>query len=114
MRLKTYLALMEEEGDLTCNLNSTQWLIVRDLQVTLKPFMIVQKLLEGQSYATISLIPYLVYKVRKNLETLRDSPTSSPHVLSIVARMLVKLEGIFGTGVEGTVAAADLPEGPRR
>ena len=112
MRLKTYLALMEEEGDLTCNLNPTQWLIVRDLQVTLKPFMIVQKLLEGQSYATISLIPYLVYKVRKNLETLRDSPTSSPHVLSIVARMLVKLEEIFGTGVEGTVAAADLLEGP--
>jgi hypothetical protein len=90
MRLKTYLALMEEEGDLTCNLNPTQWLIVRDLQVTLKPFMIAQKLLEGQSYATISLIPYLVYKVRKNLEALRDSPASSPHVMSIATRMLVK------------------------
>jgi hypothetical protein len=114
MRLKTYLALMEEEGDLTCNLNPTQWLIVRDLQAALKPFMIAQKLLEGQSYTTISLIPYLVYKVRKNLEALRDSPASSPHVLSIATRMLVKLEEIFGNGVEGTVAAADLPEGPRR
>ncbi len=75
--------------------------------------MIVQKLLEGQSYATISLIPYLVYKVRKNLEALRDSPASSPHVMSIATRMLVKLEEIF-SGVEGTVAAAELPEGTRR
>ena len=58
MRLKTYLALMEEEGDLTCNLNPTQWLIVRDLQAALKPFMIAQKLLEGHSYATICLIQY--------------------------------------------------------
>ncbi len=114
MRLKTYLALMEEEGDLPCNLHPMRWLIVRDLQAALKPFMIAQKLLEGQSYTTISLIPYLVYKVRKNLEALRDSPASSPHVLSIATRMLVKLEEIFGSGVEGTVAAADLPEGPQR
>jgi hypothetical protein len=74
--------------------------------------MLAQKLLEGQSYATISLIPYLVYNVRKNLEALRDSPTSSAHVLSIATRMVVKSEEIFGSGVEGTVAAADLPEGP--
>jgi hypothetical protein len=35
-------------------------------------------------------------------------------VLSIATWTLVKLEEIFGSGVEGTVAAADLPEGPRR
>jgi hypothetical protein len=52
------------------------------------------------------------YKVRKNLEALQDSPASSPHVMSIATMMLVKLEEIFGSGVEGTVAAADLPEVP--
>jgi len=76
--------------------------------------MIAQKLLEGQSYATISLIPYLVYKVRKNLETRIDSPNSSPHVLSITTRMAHKLEEIFGSGVEGAVAHHILPKGPRR
>ncbi len=78
LHLKIYLPLMEEEGDLTCNLNPTQWLIVGDLQATLKPFVLAQKLLEGQSYATISLIPYLAFKVKKNLEALRDSSTFSP------------------------------------
>lgn len=112
LRLKNYLALMEEEGDLTCNLSADQWQIVADLQATLKPFMLAQKLLEGEAYATISLIPYLIYKVRKNLETLRDSPASSAHVLSIVTKMLHKLEEIFGSGSEGTVAAVNPAEGP--
>ncbi len=112
LRLKIYLALMEEEGDLTCNLSADQWQIVADLQATLKPFMLAQKLLEGEAYATSSLIPYLIYKVRKNLETLRDSPASSAHVLSIVTKMLHKLEAIFGSGTEGTVAAVNLAEGP--
>jgi hypothetical protein len=65
--LKVYLALMEEEGDLKCNLSHRQWTIVSDLQKTLQPFMLAQRLLEGEAYTTISLIPYLIYKVRKNL-----------------------------------------------
>ena len=76
--------------------------------------MLAQKLLEGEAYITISLIPYLIYKVRKNLETLRDSPESSAHVLSIVAKMLQKIEEIFGSGTEGTVAAVNLAEGPSK
>ena len=114
LRLKNYLALLEEEGDLTCNLSVDQWLIVADLHSTLKPFMLAQRLLEGEAYVTISLIPYIIYKVRKNLDTLRDSPTSSAHVLSVVTKMRQKLEEIFGTGEEGTVANDTLEEGPRR
>jgi hypothetical protein len=76
--------------------------------------MLAQKLLEGEAYATISLIPYLIYKVRKNLVTIRESPASSAHVLSIVTTMLKKLEEIFGSGEEGTVASVNLAEGPRR
>jgi hypothetical protein len=97
-----------------CNLSEAQRKIVEDLQTVLKPFMIAQKLLEGQSYATISLIPFLIFKVRKNLHELQDSPHSSPHVLSISRQMAHKLEDIFGSGVEGTVANEILPEGPRR
>jgi hypothetical protein len=76
--------------------------------------MVAQKLLEGQAYVTISLIPYIIYKVRSNLTALRNSPDSSPHVLSIAFRMLEKMEELFGSGAEGTVAANVLPLGPRR
>jgi len=64
LRLKMYLCLRENEGDLTCNLTDSQWCIVLDLHILLKPFMIAQRLLEGQSYVTISLVPYMVYKIR--------------------------------------------------
>jgi hypothetical protein len=113
LRLKVYLALMEEEGDLKCNLSHRQWTIVLDLQKTLQSFMLAQRrLLEGEAYAIISLILYLIYKVRKNLESLRDSEASSLHVLSIATRMIVKLDEIFVSGSEGTVASDTLPEGP--
>jgi hypothetical protein len=112
LRLKAYLALMEDEGDLECNLSPSQWLIVSDLQKTLQPFMLAQWLLEGESYATISLVPYLIYKVRKNLQALRDSAASSLHILPICTRMIAKLDEIFGDGVEGIVASDTLQEGP--
>jgi hypothetical protein len=100
---------------LTCNLSEVQWQIVADLQKVLKPFMIPQKLLEGQSYATISPIPYLLFKVRKNLVELRESLNSPSCALSISGRMIHELEEIFGSGLEGIVEAENLlPEGPRR
>jgi uncharacterized protein YqjF (DUF2071 family) len=65
LRLKLYLSLHENEGDLQCNLTHSHWLIAADLCTLLKPFMITQKLLEGEAYVTISLVPYMVYKTRK-------------------------------------------------
>ena len=59
LRLKIYLCLLENEGVLTCNLTHSQWCIVRDLHILLKPFMNAQKLLEGQTYVTISLVLYI-------------------------------------------------------
>jgi hypothetical protein len=75
--LKIYLSLLEKEGDLTCNLTDSQWLIVHDLHILLKPFMIAQKFMEGEAYVTISLVPYMVYKIRKGLQQAMDSPTVS-------------------------------------
>ncbi len=34
LRLKPYLALLEEEGDLTSNLSNAQWIVVADLTAT--------------------------------------------------------------------------------
>jgi len=60
LRLKIYFSLLEHDGDLPCNLTESQWLNVTDLHILLKPFMIAQKLLEGQAYVTICLVPYMV------------------------------------------------------
>jgi hypothetical protein len=103
-----------EEGELSCNVNACQWVVVTELQSCLQTFMVAQKLLEGYAYSTISFIPYLIDKVRSNLLSLKIDPTSSPHVLSILARMLEKMDELFGNGAEGTVAAAFLPMGPRQ
>jgi hypothetical protein len=89
LQLKIYLALLEEEGDLSCTLSFDQWLIVADLHSTLKPFMLAQRLLEGEAYKTISLIPYIVYKVRK---ILKHSETPRPllHKFFLLLQKCVK------------------------
>jgi hypothetical protein len=46
--LRPYQALLQEEGDLDCSLNDQQWLIITNLKFILQPFMISQRLLEGQ------------------------------------------------------------------
>ncbi len=54
--LKIYLSLLENEGELTCNLTESQW----------HNFTIAQRLLEGD-----------VYKIRKGLQQAIESPTST-------------------------------------
>jgi hypothetical protein len=66
--------------------------------------MIVQKLLEGQSYVTVSLIPYMVYKIRKGLISAIKHHQAPCHVINTGNKMLQKLNSIVGTGEEGTVA----------
>jgi hypothetical protein len=58
IRLRPYLSLLENEGDLSfTNLSNPQWTIVEDLAFLLKPFMIAQKFLEGHAYNTVSSVP---------------------------------------------------------
>ncbi len=112
LRLKIYLAILEEKGDLTINLTEVQWNIVADLKALLKPFMIAQRLLEGQAYVTISLVPFMIYKIRKDLTFAVQDQNATRHVIAVGTKMLNKLNETFGTGAEGTVAYAD--EGARR
>lgn len=46
IRLKKYLARLEEEGALDSNLSSQQWEIIIDLKCLQQPFMIAQRLAE--------------------------------------------------------------------
>jgi hypothetical protein len=52
--------------------------------------------------------------VRSNLAALRNSSDSFPYVLFIALRMLEKMDVLFGSGAEGSVAEDFLPLGPRQ
>ncbi len=107
-------ALLEEEGELDFNLSDEQWTIITNLKVLLQPFMIAQRLLEGEAYVTVSLIPYMIYKIRKGLQSAITKGRSSQHVIISGGKMLKRLNDIFGSGEEGTVTDEHLTEGPKR
>jgi hypothetical protein len=104
LRLKMYLIILEDEGVLEGNLTEQQWKIITNLKTLLQPFMIAQRLLEGESYVTITRFPFMLYKIRKDLKRAANNEQSSPHVVAIGRSMLEKFNEIFGTGKEGSVA----------
>jgi hypothetical protein len=76
--------------------------------------MIAQRLLEGQTYVTISLVPYMVYKIRKAIVQAMESPTASQYIHSIAAEMLVIFNKHFGQGQPGSVSRENLQLGDHR
>ncbi len=86
---------------------------MKDLVALLKPFMIVQRLLEGETYVTISLILTMVYRIHSGLLNALNDPSSSDQVRSVAALMMEKFTTKFGTGIEGTVARDHLMGGHR-
>jgi hypothetical protein len=105
---------MHLDGDIRLFLTEAQWTVVKDMCDLLKPFMVAQRLLEGQAYVTISLIPYMLYKIRSGLTAANADTSSSPQVRSVCTIMLAKFNDEFGTGEENTVAMDYLAEGSRQ
>jgi hypothetical protein len=114
LRLKSVLTVLHLEGDIRVSLSEAQWAVIQDLTLLLKPFMVAQKLLEGESYVTISLIPFMLYKIRNGLIQANQAPSSSPQVREISGLMLTKFVEQFGSGEAGTVATDHQVEGVRR
>ena len=63
LHLKQYIILMVRKSLLlpTINLTNEQWMIVEDVCAILAPFKFVQKIMEGEKYVTVSLIPGIIY-----------------------------------------------------
>jgi len=61
---RLHQSVLHLEGDIRVSLSEAQWAVIQDLTLLLKPFMVAQKLLEGESYVTISLIPFMLYKIQ--------------------------------------------------
>ncbi len=114
LRLRPYFSLMEAEGQLKKNLTNAQWMVVKDTTALLEPFMCAQRLLEGECYVTISMIAFIVWKIRRGLLAAIESPESSQHVNHLARKMNSRFEEQWGCGDPGTVATEHLTEGPRR
>jgi hypothetical protein len=102
--------LLEEEGALDYILTDQQWIIVTNLKFILQPVMVAQRLLKGQSYITVSLTPYMIYKIKKGLLHVIGNLQASQHAISVGTKMLHELNEIFGTGKEGMMGE----ENPRQ
>jgi len=76
--------------------------------------MIAQKLLEGQTYVTINLVPFIIYKIRKGLQEAIGSQTSTEYIRSIAAEMIQIFNTHFGQGDAGVVATENLETGKRK
>ncbi len=49
-------------------------MIVEDNYLSLKPFMFAQKTFEGETYVAISMVPYVLYRIRSLIEEARNTP----------------------------------------
>ena len=107
---------MEAEGSLKKNLSADHWSIIVDTCAVLEPFMFAQKLLEGETYVTISLVPYLIFKIRKGLQSLLDAPDNqtSAQIRALARKMMYKFECNWGSGEPGTVATEYISLGPNQ
>jgi zinc finger BED domain-containing protein 1 (E3 SUMO-protein ligase ZBED1) len=108
LQLKASLELLHSTRKLKLKLTAAEWTILEHVQMLLKPFMYVQKALEGEQYVTISLVPFLLSQLRAKLTAVAsDSP-----VAALAATMLEQFNQRFGDGsveslpVKVAVAAA--------
>ena len=87
--LKNYLGILVEEGvlDPDTNLSDEEWQMLEEIEKLLEPFMVIQRLLEGQKYVTLSLVPYLIGEVRENLVIASKAGRTSA-VRDLAQRML--------------------------
>lgn len=104
--------LMDEE----VNLTEEQWDALVDIKALLEPFMIVQKVLEGQKYPTASLVPYLIKRVRDALKKVANH-NRLPSIRELATRMMDDpvngFNTYWGTGESGTVFDEHLTLGGR-
>jgi hypothetical protein len=105
---------MEAEGILDCNLSLSQWVIIAYTCTLLKPFMFAQMTFEGETYVTISMIPYILYRIRSLFQQAREAPNILLYITNLLRRMANAFELHWRSGEPGTVSREHLTEGPNR
>jgi hypothetical protein len=84
----------------------------RDTTSLLEQFMCAPRLLEGESYVSISMIAFMIWKIRRGLLDAIESPQSSKYLKQLAIKMNNKFEEQWGYGTPGKVVTDHLAEGP--
>ena len=75
--------------------------------------MVAQKCLEGEYYVTLSLMPYMISKIRDDLSAIVYDEDEDPTIVSLARRMLQEHNTHWGSGIPGTVWLEAGTIGPR-
>ena len=94
LKLKDALKLLYSTHKVKKRLSAAEWEVLEHVSTLLKPFMCVQKALEGEKYVTISLVPFLLAQLRTKLQAV---PKNSP-IAAVSATMLTQFNQRFGDG----------------
>lgn len=84
------------------NLNPDQWSLLDDIVRLLEPFMLAQKLLEGEKYVTISLVPSVIEGLRMGLKAAVNDPTNNDYVSSMLKVLMDDFTTEWGSGIPDT------------
>ena len=114
IHLKNYFDLMETEGSLTCNLTESQWVTTKLVRDVLRPFMLAQKILEGEKYVTLSFVPGIVHGIREGLANIDVNEIYSESVKSMSRKMYEDFIRRWGSGDDDTVFTENESEGSQR
>ena len=111
IHLKNYFDLMETEGSLTCNLTESQWVTTKLVRDVLRPFMLAQKILEGEKCVTLSFVPGIV---REGLANIDVEEIYSESVQSMSRKKHENFIRRWGSGDDDTVFTENETEGSQR
>lgn len=65
--LKKAIKWLIINGDITCtDLTDAEWCVLHQVEILLETMAYFQRVLEGESYVTGSLVPVAVYQIRKS------------------------------------------------
>jgi hypothetical protein len=70
VQLKRALQNLQRDDLLDIGLTNEQWNIFEEVERLSRPFMQVQKALEGEKHVTLSLVPFLLASLRANQQAV--------------------------------------------
>ena len=73
--------------------------------------MTAQKILEGEKYVTISLVPTIISKIRSDLVLVTTDTDCSQHIFGISTKRLHNFNTHWRSGHAGTIFSEHLTEG---
>ncbi len=85
---KAIRALIASEEVSCKDLTDDEWKILHQVEITLEPMAEFQRILEGESYVTGSLVPVAVYQIRKSYQQVIECADTEATVVDLTKLLL--------------------------